>query len=142
MAWLGLNHITGPSEGKMKCYGLVDSRRPWPLKEVIRRGGPGSSPGIFLLAKPSLLGTFHSLPNSAKTSFPASLQMISALTKISSFQRTNRCIFAVIEEVKWARIARLCTIGVRLTQTPSISPVRARMHARGCFPVVSTSGAQ
>ena len=54
--------------------------------------------------------------------------MISALTKISSFQLTNRCIFAVIEEVKWARIAQLCAIGVRLTQTPSISPVRARMR--------------
>ena len=29
---------TGPSEGKMKCYGLVDGRRPWPPKEVFGGG--------------------------------------------------------------------------------------------------------
>ena len=35
------NQLTGLLKGKMKCYGLVDGRRPWPLKGVFggRSGG-------------------------------------------------------------------------------------------------------
>ena len=34
----------GPSEGKMKWYGLVDGQRPWPSKEVLGWGGSGGPP--------------------------------------------------------------------------------------------------
>ena len=71
----------GLSEGKMKCYSLVDGRRPWPPMGVFG-GGSRVLPRIFftkLEAKPLLLGTFQSVPSSTKTSFPAGLQIISAL---------------------------------------------------------------
>ena len=58
----------------MKCYGQVDGRRPWPPEGVVRQGVRGSSPEFFCK---TLLGTFHSVPSSAK-----SLQIISALTNI------------------------------------------------------------
>ena len=43
--------LSGPSEGKMKCYGLVDGRRPWAEgrgpKGVFGGGVRGPLPDFF-----------------------------------------------------------------------------------------------
>ena len=59
--------LSGPSEGKMKCYGLVDGRSG-PQRGCLA-WDPGVLPRIFffkLEAKTLLLGTLHSIPSSAK----------------------------------------------------------------------------
>ena len=90
-----LHPTSGPSQGKIMCYGVVDGQRMRP-PEGMFGGGSGGPPEFFwnFEAKPLLLGTFHSVPSSA-----AKLLSQQAYKLSQHWQSDNKNILEVFSAV-------------------------------------------